>query len=82
MVDETGACTILHTLRNVRHSRYLRLCDMNPGLNVPDETQDSVLLAEELAGRDDTSRECADLWFYSNPVFDSARIKRLAPIEG
>ena len=66
-----GWSVITYHMPRVQKSQYFRLRGTNLGLNAPGETDENGNpLVDTLAAGDNTAaKACADLWFYSKPVF-------------
>lgn len=71
--DADGYSTITYVMPKVQKGEYLRLRGTNLGMNVENETRDGNPLNDDLQGKDDKTKAWADLWFYSNPIFVTAK---------
>jgi hypothetical protein len=73
--DNQGWNVATFVIRKAETSQYFRLRGSNLGLNVPGETDaDGNPLVDTLTEASNSAEKaCADLWFYSNPVFVQVR---------
>lgn len=61
-----------YRVRDASRSQYFRLRGTNLGRDVPGQTANGEPLVDDpvlTAGTNDAAKACADLWFYSNPIF-------------
>lgn len=72
--DKDGWYVITFNLGQVQKSRYFRLRGTNLGLGAAKETDvNGNPLRDDLAGPNNASKAYKDIWFYSNPVFITAK---------
>jgi hypothetical protein len=70
--DADGYLTVTYTLRGDKN-QYLRLRGTNLGLNDKNQTKDGNPENDDRMGKNDRAKAYADLWFYSNPIFITAK---------